>query len=679
MTQYHSPDAADFRIQTEKSGWLCTLTELFPAEIAFFKQRFVWSSNKSGCYVRHRYEKLEQPCEKPIPKWVPLKTRGEWQHLYPELVDSLVEKHLSFEKFYKLHSYRDRLSPNADETAFWFGTMAGEKTYNDCIDLDSHDQMGWNPLPTMWHSSRTGSVNGPYSWRYVPVMRPTLRFFQMAKLIYDHFPNRIWAFSSANFGLAVWKVHARPELTHVVYRKVEASLRAAGLNVEHYPTPAKTGLGKCHRRPCGMDSAVITDNGLITESIQQVRLYMSPPPTPSFQTILEACFEGLRRSYDHFMSEGESISHIRMPKDEKKILVESCLEGIEVVRAWAKGGYQIDRELISEQGSVASTSDNSELYHIKVSSEELCDTNFSDSIPVDDYPAFFWQVDLRAVAQSGQWVQFTKFLVETGIPVEDKLSEVVSALALWFGFVELFGQDRDRIKNVLRTFVLIRHNEKVSRLLAGQTEDVVSHVDRIVDHVLENETAEGKQVFAEIRQKRATSQYKKVYFSESQILRVRQDSISQINETDIKSYLICRGLISDSKAEEAPSEWNYEPDDTPLPEVIMNRIVVAFRESKRQLRKNKSGKHHTLDSITRLFNYLFCGRKCGTRRAGRDLLAKMGLPKKTSELSAVITILTENGLLYKGGYLSGTHSRQWMLDKSVVEAMQNVAAEIKRA
>ena len=30
---------------------------------------------------------------------------------------------------------------------------------------------------------------------------------------------------------------------------------AAGLTVEHYPMPVKCGLGRRHRRPCGMDSA----------------------------------------------------------------------------------------------------------------------------------------------------------------------------------------------------------------------------------------------------------------------------------------------------------------------------------------------------------------------------------------------------------------------------------------
>lgn len=671
MKEYHSIAEEDFRAETKNADRLRTLAELHPTEIAFFKKRFVWSGNNGGCYVRYRYERLLRPCEKPIPKWIALKSRGGWQHLYTELVDSLVEKHLNFEKFYKTSRIGpscDRLEPNADETAFWFGTMAGLSTYNDCIDIDSHDQIGWNPIPTMWHFSRTGSVNGPYSWRFVPVVKPSLRFFQIAKTIYDTFPNRIWAFSSANFGLAIWKVYDQSELTHVVCRKVEAKLRAAGLTVEHYPLPAKTGLGKCHRRPCGMDSAIITDAGPITDPIQQIRAYMSPPRTPTFQTILQACFDGLIRSYDLFLKEGEGIDHKRIHPDDKKFLVDSCLEVVEEVINWAEAGYPIDRDLLSAQEPETSESPSSEHDDVDDQTHEISDTNFLE-VPSDKYPTYFWNVDLHKIAQSGQWVQFIRFLVENGIPTEDKFSEVISALALWFGFVELFNEDRDRIKHVLRTFALTRHNGKVSRLLAGESGEVVSHVDRIADGVLNGEDAQGKSVFAELRQKRITGQYKQPFSFEPQILRENRDCSSLQQHILPQSYLICRGLIPDSQPDEASAEWSYQPDDTPLPDEVMNRIRTAFREAGRQIRRNKTGKYAILDSITRFFNYLFCGRKSGSRRASRELLEKMGLPEKTSELKAIISPLEQEGLLHKGGYSRGLVSREWHLDRSVIRSM----------
>lgn len=674
MTTYHSPDAEDFPTETDKSDRLRTLAELHPQEISFFKRRFVWSSNTKGCYVRHRYEKLVIPFVMTIPKWCPLKTRGEWQHLYADLVDSLVEKHLDFERFFKtsrLGPSLDRLEPNADETAFWLGTMAGDQTYNDCIDLDSHDQIGWNPVHTMWHSSRTGRTNGPFSWRHVPVVRPSLRFFQIAKIIYDTFPNRIWAFSSANFGLAVWKVYDQPEMTHVVYRKIEASLQAAGLTVEHYPMPAKSGLGRCHRRPCGMDSAIITDDGLITDSIQQIRAYMSPPKTPSFENILKACCDGLCRSYDLFLEQGESIDHKRMPDEEKKFLVETCLEVLEDAEAWARSGYPIDRALILEVLQPAHEHDDAG------DDDQTFDCDDSDfeithrSTDSDKYPDFFWKTDLKAVAKSGQWVQFVKFLVENGIPAEDRFTEVISTLAKWFAFVELFGEERSRIKAVLTQFAMTRHNGKVSRLLAGQVEDVASHVGRIVDHVLDGEDTDGKQLFAEIRQKRAAGQYRHGnYELAAEIMQEQQDTLPSIQGEHTLSYLLCGGLIQDSEPDEATTGWGYQPDDTPLPDEVMNRIRLAFKTSKKQVRRNKTtGRFPVLDTITRFFNYLVCGRKSGTRRASQELLIQMGFPKKNSERDRIIAVLLADGLLQKGGYVATQKSRQWFLDAAVVMAI----------
>ncbi len=673
MTEYHSISTEDFRTETENPDRLRTLAELHPQEIAFFKQRFVWSSNKGGCYVRHRYEKLVIPLVMTIPKWCPLKTRGNWQHLYPDLVDSLFEKHLDFERFFKtsrLGPSLDRLEPNADETAFWLGTMAGDQSYNDCIDLDSHDQIGWNPVPTMWHSSRTGSVDGPFSWRYVPVMRPSLRFFQIAKVIYDTFPNRIWAFSSANFGLAVWKVYGQPELTHVVYRKIEASLQAAGLTVEHYPMPAKTGLGRCHRRPCGLDSAVITDDRLIKDSIQQIRAFMCPPKTPSFQTVLETCCDGLRRSYDVFLNEGENIDHKRMPDVERKFLVESCLGVLEDIEAWARSGYPIDRALISEVPKAAEEHED-----VGDSGNFDFDERDFETEPVkvsDDFPDIFWQASLKAVNKSAQWVQFVEFLVNTGVPAEDKFSQVILTLARWFCFVELFGEDPDRIKAVLRRFALTRHNNKVTRLLAGQQEEVLSQVDRIVDHVLANEDSVGKELFARIRQKRSTGQYKRNYFFESQFLRDERNCLSSPLQPISLFYLSCGGLISDSAPEEDTSEWSYQPDDTPLPDEVMNRIRLAFRTAKKQIRIDKeTGRYSVLDSITRFFNYLVSGRKSGTRRASQKLLIQMGFPEKNSERDRIIAVPLGNGLIQKGGYLATQKSREWFLDTSVVQAIHD--------
>jgi hypothetical protein len=654
------------------------LADLFPEEIEFFKRRFIWSSNSDGCYTRHRYEPLYVPVFGEVPKWCPLKTRGGWQRLYTELVDSLVEKHLDLERFHRTASFKDRLFPPTDETAFWVGTMAGKRTFNDCLDLDSHDTIAWRLEPTRWHPDKTGVCGGPYDHRYLPVVRPSLKFFQMAKIVHDNFPNRIWAFSSANFGLGVWSVSDDSELTHVLFDRISNRLEAVGLpNLEHYPRPPKTigSLGKTHRRPCGMDSAIITEDGILTDPIVQIRAFISPPRTPSFPTIVQTCISMLRQSYDSFIQSGGTMDHKPMPVDERICLVKGCEQIIDDVLTWLDDGCHIDSGLLQhvEPESEPKASVTVENNVITMLGESVFSAEEDDSvINHGDYPDSFWQADLKAVAGSGQWVQFVKFLVDHGFPVDDKFEKVISPLALWFGFVELFGKDRSRIKDVLHRFVLTRHNGKVTRLLAGKDSEVLSNVDRIVDSVLDGEDDHGKELFALLRQKRNSGQYKDVFQFESTIMETAGPSLSSTQEREEnKFYLICRGLIQSNST----PDWEYEPDLTPLPDDLQNEIRDAFKQSKRQLRRNKTGRYPTLDAITQFFNYLFSGRKIGTRRASQKLLIQMGFPSKNKKRDQIINVLTTAGLLHKGSYRSKSRSRRWMLDKSVVSLMNKEQKE----
>jgi hypothetical protein len=47
----------------------------------------------------------------------------------------------------------------------------------------------------------------------------------------------------------------------------------------------------------------------------------------------------------------------------------------------------------------------------------------------------------------------------------------------------------------------------------------------------------------------------------------------------------------------------------------------------------------------------------------------MGFPKKNDERRRIFDILEKERLLHRDGYLSKSKSRQWSLDKSVLEVM----------
>ena len=435
------------------------LTDRYPDELGFFKRVFLWTGCQEGCYVRYGYEPMLIGSTRKQ-NWSPLKSKGAWQHFYPELVDSLAEKHLDFENFAHSRALNDRLRPQDWETAFWVGTMAGEKTHSHAIDIDNHDYIGWNGLPSRWHPSRTGWVAGPWSYRFVPVVRPNLRFFTTAKLVYDAFPNRVWAFSSGNLGLSVWEVYKQPRLTHVIRRFPENKLPDIGLaSLEHYPLPPKTkgSLGRCHRRPCGPDSGVITPSGVLTNTIDQIRWFMRPKGTPSFDQILSAYWTMLDEMYEEFLDGGESLDHTRLSVQRKKALVAECRAIVDQVKDWATRGCPIDKSVLEEEPQPESHAEDDQRHapaelvtHIikrTVARGGKKEEEVSNCVPT--VPEHFRQVKLSKIIKSGQWLPFVRFLVENGMPSEDKFYEVVATLAKWFYFVEFYGRPQEEVSQVL--------------------------------------------------------------------------------------------------------------------------------------------------------------------------------------------------------------------------------------
>ena len=554
------------------------LAEMYPDEISFFKRVFVWSGCTKGFYTRCNYEAFCKPDGTWIPKWSPYYKHGEWQHLYPALVDLLVEKHLDLERLQQTCSSAHRLAPAHWETAFWFGTMAGPKTYYHAIDLDSHDVVGWTSVPSLWRESRMEWIS-PWDRRKLPVVRPSLRFFMNAKLIHDNFGNRIWSFSSGNLGLAIWRMYDDPQLTSHIYDQQSKRLALAKLNLEHYPQPSTRvgSLGRCHRRPCGMDTGVIVEDQVITDPIEQIRAFKNPPKTPSFSRILEAYCLQLDQMYDRFLEGGSGLSHKSLSLSEREAIVADCRNHIQMIKKWADTGCPIDHDIL---GPMTEPDDWSEVdclhegpvpvLYSNTESTTHCSSHENNLGTGSSPPRMFASVDLRRIAQAGKWIQFVEFLIANGIPNEDQFFEVVSTLAKWFGFVELHGRDRSRIKTVLRQFVVTKHNGMISRLQDGSAEEVFQQVDRIVEYVLDAEDDHGLSIFENIRNNRNSGKYARVYQFEPVIMgndEKCEDSGLPLHHSSFPpSYLICGALTPVSNEESNDKEnWEYEPDLTPLP------------------------------------------------------------------------------------------------------------------
>jgi hypothetical protein len=335
----------------------------------------------------------------------------------------------------------------------------------------------------------------------VPVVRPSLSFFMKAKVVYDGFPNRIWAFSSANLGLSVWKLYKQQKLTHVVDRRHQNRLDGMGLpTAEHYPVPAKTGgsLGRCHRRPCGLDSGVITPSGVVTNPIEQIRWLIRPRGTPSFDQILSAYWTMLDTMYEDFLSGGEALDHCRLSAERRRALVAECRAVVEEVKDWVSRGCPIDKSVLAEQPKAklaeqpkakkvvqpAALTSEPELVTHMISSTREGGGEGKEQSCTDADPDYFCQVDLPRIIENGEWMEFVRFLVEHGIPCEGKFYEVISTLARWFCFVEFYDRPEKSTSQLLMMYVLRKNNGMVSRLHNGETHEVFAHVDRIVEEVL---------------------------------------------------------------------------------------------------------------------------------------------------------------------------------------------------
>ena len=221
-------------------------------------------------------------------------------------------------------------------------------------------------------------------------------------------------------------------------------------------------------------------------------------------------------------------------------------------------------------------------------------------------------------------------------------------------------------------FVVTKHNGFVSRLDVGHERDVVKQVSRIVECAVSKVDDMGKWWFTRVRQKRQSGQYQRVIYLEpvigmscqggeavqDQDGQGQEKRLIDMEESNTSSppvgFTICWSYLGDEngqnesriesqddhntfpspevnngltasgdidKASDRRMEaerWEFQPDDTPLPDGLKTTIEGAYRESGKRLYKP------TMRKITWFINYLH--KKGGEARLSVKALAKMGFP-----------------------------------------------------
>ena len=419
-----------------------------------------------------------------------------------------------------------------------------------------------------------------------------------------------------------------------------------------------------------MDSGVITENGIIINPIEQIRCFINPPATPSFEAICRAIFGKLDEMYADWLSWDEQFNLDGLPVKQRPEKIAELHSELEIVKDWLHSGSPIERTIVVV---AEATPDEGVQQESAMRSELSVSVDASLLTTKSQYPSCFHNVHLEVINDSRQWVQFCVFLAQHGFPCHDRFLEIVSTLAKWFAFVELHHllPDRTHIKLLLKDYCLNKHNGFITRLNNGLVNEVITHVDRVVDDAIESVTEKGRQLFAEIRYKRTTGFYPEVYLLEEMICD------KNLNKNETRLCPISCGLLTEEIVEDRT--WAYTPDDTPLPEKLLLIIRHGFDTVGIRLRRNKDKEYPTLAAITRLVNYLYHGKNRGQRRASKQLLEQMGFPTSSTKKERIKKALVKAGVLHLGDYRAKSKSRLYSLSRETLELLDEarVAARTK--
>ena len=248
----------------------------FPAEFERYRQLFFDFCRKSPYHIKRSYKGGFV---------APRKKRRKDGVLYdPFCYEELLAKHLDRERWWLAHP--DDFARDRHEH-FWLGLRFGRKTKLGCIDFDNkRNVIGFY---------NTCMVESDPS-RPLPVL--TLEHVQQIKRLYDAFRNRIWCISSATLGLHIWE--KLPLLFN--HRQVEGryrpKLRRLGLSdVEVYPSPRLSN--QAFRRPFGDDYYTITNDGLLSDWVDQLE-HFENPGTPRFASIVSCLAELATREWRRY-------------------------------------------------------------------------------------------------------------------------------------------------------------------------------------------------------------------------------------------------------------------------------------------------------------------------------------------------------------------------------------------
>jgi hypothetical protein len=253
-----------------------------------------------------------------------------------------------------------------------------------------------------------------------------------------------------------------------------------------------------------------------------------------------------------------------------------------------------------------------------------------DGIDADDLKPFAPELRNR------EWPLWVERMAKLGLVEDDTMAEVVFELAKWLLWIELHGENdrEERTTELLRRFVLEKHNGFVTRLAEGKEGEVLSHVGRIVEGACDM-PPESKELFLRVRQRRRQGGYKRLI------------EIMPILEGEAGNPVM---------GEYNCTTYSLPLSDIPLPPSIEDRLVLYARTH----RMRRSAGEYPLVRFSRRFLGVLRHNRGSARIHTDDLTSMAGNVHQQDRYKAILRGL---GLVrdWTGTYRRGSASSLYRL------------------
>lgn len=634
------------------------ISEVWAEDFQRYCDRWIrfWPKNKtSGYYRRFAYDdSFYQAKSKKNPEMN--------QHLWGDYLVEQVERHLDPEHW-KYRKEAKQFTP-VKHSQFWLGLNMPQKTTVSCIDPDAKQY-----LLGYYHDGGNDPLR--------PVVHLPLVHFQRLKLIYDHFPGRVWCISSATLGMHVWLKYSRSMNSARVHHHTRAELERLGLGkMEVHPMP-----GRCLRRPFGKDYATITREGLLTTWQSQTTFFEFVAETPPFDLIARTLLAKVREQWRLWLVCGDAKKNV----DPQRVIAGHQHE-IEEVQRWIDQGCPVgtDHRILARNDEVSRWIDadcptKQQKHTITVAPESTAAlARWIDSGGNDDtvpFPTIVLQppatiqeptritekvsrsnstthqtstaaesFDLESL-RNGRWITGLREIAINGLPCSKSLHAVCYELAKWLYWVELYKRPdcETVIYRLLSFFVAQKHNGHCSRIADGNIASVEQDLKNAIKSAMKLHPVyrmESLEVFARMRQKRNMGQYKHVI------------NLAPLLEGDaVTSSSSSSGLL-----------------------ICVSRLEAALPQHIQDAISKKAGRNKVMKFATRLINLLHQQR--GSCRLHQNKLVDLLGYSNKNQVTKYVNILVAAKIVKKGNYYQkGKLSRLYTLSKDVMMLLNSAGIE----